>query len=408
MHRVLVVVLSLLLPLPSVAQTVFVAPALSGGSSAAAASATAIPSFVGAAFVSPTALALPASLAFPSIPLLPSAAAAVVPTAVLTTPAAFPVTPAFARPAVAALSAASEENPSDETHGRNVFDGTNSILGEKGAVFVPIVRVERPGGSKALRIVRLWGGPPTEPRPVPGTDGQSGRELLATISRIASQGHKQHEYGDASNYLFSKADNVLVGGVRGVVDAYSGVFVPGTSSEGSDYPEPGDRNGDGHQDRKGMNVEHVFPQSYFDRRLPMRSDLHHLFATFMHPNSERGNLPFGVVTGKPDYSNSAGAKMGGGHFEPPDFTKGRVARAMLYFLARYRDSGVFTRSTTSFWNGQIETLLKWNRQFPPDADELNRNGLIEAFQGNRNPFVDDSGLADRVGAAAFRVSAPGR
>jgi len=30
------------------------------------------------------------------------------------------------------------------------------------------------------------------------------------------------------------------------------------------------------------------------------------------------------------------------------------------------------------------------------------NGLIEQFQGNRNPYVDDYTLADKVGASVFK------
>ncbi|MDD5628471.1 MAG: endonuclease, partial [Elusimicrobia bacterium] len=36
------------------------------------------------------------------------------------------------------------------------------------------------------------------------------------------------------------------------------------------------------------------------------------------------------------------------------------------------------------------------------AYEKRRNDLVEEFQGNRNPFIDDPALADRIGAEAFR------
>jgi deoxyribonuclease-1 len=146
----------------------------------------------------------------------------------------------------------------------------------------------------------------------------------------------------------------------------------------------------------------VFPQSLFKQDLPMRSDLHHLMATFEHPNGMRGNLPFGVVTGAADYHNNAGAKRGNFHFEPPDFTKGRVARAMLYFYVRYKDMPFFDQHAAAFWDPQIATLLDWNRRFPPTVEERTRNDQVEAFQKNRNPFVDDPGLADRIGADALR------
>lgn len=230
---------------------------------------------------------------------------------------------------------------------------------------------------------------------------KTGAALLAELHDISGRNYRVHEYSEASKYLFATADNVTVNGVRGVIDAYSDIFVAGSGDHGDDYPEHGDQNGDGTVDR-GMNVEHVWPQSFFSKKLPMRSDLHHLMATFKNPNSIRSNLPFGEVTGRPEYSNKAGAKMGGGIFEPPSSTKGRVARAMLYFYMRYYDKDIRAGDFgLGFFAKRLDMFLRWNRQHPPDANEIRRNGLVESFQGNRNPFVDDPTLADRIGIDGF-------
>lgn len=285
------------------------------------------------------------------------------------------------------------------------FDGKRTLATDAGAHFQP---VPDPKSSTGVRFVRVQvsGEPVPAPRPVPGTEGLAGRALLDAVSRAARQGQRTREYDEASDYMFSTADNITLGGVRGVMDAYSGVFVAGSSPDGRDYPEPGDRNHDGHVD-EGMNVEHVWPQGHFDKRLPMRADLHHLMATFIHPNGVRGNMPFGVVRGRPTYKNDAGTKASPELFEPADFSKGRVARAMLYFYSRYRDQNIFSDPRgPRWWDQQIATLLDWNRRFPPDAGERRRNDLVERFQGNRNPFVDDPGLADRIGLDSFRPSSP--
>lgn len=284
-----------------------------------------------------------------------------------------------------------------------VFDGSRALQSETGAVFAAV-----PKGQGAVRVHLVERSPLTTPKVVPGTEGLTGRALLEALSVISARGHNAQSYSAASDYMFAKADHVIINGVSGVIDAYSGIFVPGTSKEGGDYPERGDPNGDGYSDSKGMNVEHTWPQSLFNKALPMRSDLHHLMATFMHPNSVRGHMPFGVVTGNADYENKAGAKRGNGVFEPPDAVKGRVARGLLYFFSHYKDSRMFGRTSVVFWNQQVELMMKWNRQFPPDAFEARRNDLVEAFQGNRNPFIDDYLLADRVGADAFRAGNPSR
>ncbi|MDE2290510.1 MAG: endonuclease, partial [Elusimicrobia bacterium] len=248
---------------------------------------------------------------------------------------------------------------------------------------------------------------PVVPRapPLHADPSLSGAALRDALRAQLARGQVTHDYDSAKSFLFSDADNVVHDGVRGVVDAYSGIFIPGTGGNGGRYSERGDQDGDGFPENDGMNVEHLWPQSFFDRHVPMRSDLHHLMATFEHPNGMRGTLPFGEVPpGKVEYHNAFGARMGGGLFEPPDISKGRVARAMLYFFVRYGAEGVLPRGRAdSFWNSRIETLLRWNREFPPSEFERRRNDVVERFQGNRNPFVDDPGLADRIGAAALRA-----
>ena len=368
----------------------------------------------------PSALFAPtlAPAAFLSAPALRAAPAASLPTfaAVAAAPAA------AAAPALVPAAAASAEVPAAAdgpsrkgfpgaraaaadvggfTFGNKLFDGSSDLVTRSGSVFAP-ARVSHPAVRGGVAFVRLQPAPAAPVKAVPDTQGLSGAALLDRVSSIAANGQTKHEYHAASNYLFSTADNHTLNGVAGVADAYSGIFIPGTSADGHDYSEKGDPSHDGWSREQVMNVEHVFPQSLFKKDLPMRSDLHHLMATFEHPNGMRGSLPFGVAKNPLDYHNAAGAKRDGRVFEPPDFTKGRVARAMLYFYARYKGQGFFDRHVAAFWNPQIETLLDWNRRFPPTVEEQRRNDQVQAFQGNRNPFVDDPGLADRIGGAALR------
>lgn len=241
--------------------------------------------------------------------------------------------------------------------------------------------------------------------PAKQDSGVSGKALLESLHNKTGKGLISRDYREAMDFLFSAADNVVVKGVRGVIAAYSGVFVPGTFSDGSQYRETRDQDGDGFVERAGMNVEHLWPQSFFGRGLPMRSDMHHLMATFNHSNSERSNYPFGEVADRDaEYRTNAGAKLGHGIFEPPDAVKGRVARGMLYFYMRYYEKNILPGSMRDmFWNNKIEMFMRWNREHPPDAFELRRNDLVEKWQGNRNPFVDDHTLVDKIGAEGFRV-----
>lgn len=210
------------------------------------------------------------------------------------------------------------------------------------------------------------------------------------------------DYLRAKKYMFSVADNTGCGGRPGVTCAYSQVCVAGSSEHGADYKESGDLNGDGVNDRDGMNAEHVWPQGFFDEAKPMKSDLHHIFPTFITPNNTRGSMPFGEVSDFV-YATSAGSKSDGEAFEPADAVKGDVARAMLYFVTRYHDRQIRDGADyADFWKDRVQLFMKWNLQDPPDADERRRNDLIEAYQGNRNPFVDDPRLVEKVGRQVFQ------
>jgi ribulose kinase len=46
--------------------------------------------------------------------------------------------------------------------------------------------------------------------------------------------------------------------------------------------------------------------------------------------------------------------------------------------------------------GNLDALLAWHIEDPVDDFEMYRNQKIEAFQGNRNPFIDHPEFADKI------------
>ncbi|MET3699723.1 endonuclease I [Bacillus oleivorans] len=137
------------------------------------------------------------------------------------------------------------------------------------------------------------------------------------------------------------------------------------------------------------NCEHVVPQSWFNEQEPMRGDLHHLFTCDPVCNSIRSNFPYYDFAdyNPEDFSIKRVKKTCGmaenGLFEPEN-GKGPAARAMLYFLLRYPD-----QIEPSFREKvDINLLLAWHQEFPPDLYEKHRNQAIYEIQGNRNPFID--------------------
>ncbi|PPA69287.1 endonuclease I family protein [Jeotgalibacillus proteolyticus] len=137
------------------------------------------------------------------------------------------------------------------------------------------------------------------------------------------------------------------------------------------------------------NCEHVVPQSWFGAREPMRGDLHHLFTCEPVCNSIRGNHPYvDFKDYTPEEAQLSKITAGCGKAEnklfEPEYAKGIVARAMLYFLVRYPD-----KLSSGFKNGiDIRLLLRWHKDFPPGVYEKHRNQAIYELQGNRNPFID--------------------
>ena len=98
-------------------------------------------------------------------------------------------------------------------------------------------------------------------------------------------------------------------------------------------------------------------------------------------NSVRLNYPYG------DGSGEYGI-VGDEVFYPGDEWKGDVARIMMYVNLRYGEG--FSSV------GGLELFLEWNREDPVSAFELQRQEVIEAAQGNRNPFIDNPYLATLI------------
>ncbi|PIU19770.1 MAG: hypothetical protein COT18_05785 [Elusimicrobia bacterium CG08_land_8_20_14_0_20_59_10] len=237
----------------------------------------------------------------------------------------------------------------------------------------------------------------------PKASAASGEQLFQQLhERTGIPGQPGgHAYLDAKKYMFSKADNTGCGGKPGVTALYSQVCVPGNTGHGADYRERGDQNGDGAVDSDGMNAEHSWPQGFFNEAYPMKSDLHHMFPTFITVNSRRGCEPFAEVS-HAVYSTGSGSKLGAEGFEPAMAVKGNIARAILYFVVRYHDRNISDNMNyRNFWTNRVRLFLDWNKQDPPDAAEKRRNEMISLYQGNRNPFVDDPSLAEKIGLAVF-------
>ena len=228
-------------------------------------------------------------------------------------------------------------------------------------------------------------------------EGLRGQELLEALHKKSGRGYRQYEYKEAKSMLYDSLYN-FQGKVKTI---YSGLSF---AKSGGRYAEHGDQDHDGYED-DFVNCEHIWPQSKFNKDLPMVSDLHHLYPSLSVPNRMRSSYPFGEVGSSYSYSTISGSRLGGDEFEPADEDKGNVARAMLYFFTRYYNRNIWQKTQRhDFWDSRVSMFLEWNRLDPVDGAESARNDRIAKKQGNRNPFVDYPEFADRIGESVFTHS----
>lgn len=224
-------------------------------------------------------------------------------------------------------------------------------------------------------------------------EGKTGNELRAALHNII----KNHTVVSYSNLLdaYWATDNR---GNGKVWDIYSDnpngnppyLFDLGQDECGS-YKKEGDC----------YNREHLWPQSWFKEKSPMKSDLFHVLPTDGYVNNRRSNYPFGEVRSA-TWTSRNGSKLGncnvsgysGTVFEPIDEYKGDIARAFFYMSTRYygEDSGWTTSGMTNkaeIKDWAMDMLLTWNELDPVSQKEIDRNNVIyEDYQHNRNPFID--------------------
>lgn len=142
-----------------------------------------------------------------------------------------------------------------------------------------------------------------------------------------------------------------------------------------------------------FNCEHVVPQSWFDKKQPMKADLHHLFTCEPNCNSFRSNIPYFDFDPLLEVERQECGRREGDKFEP-EFNHGVVARATLYFLLRYPKK--IGDEARELQEARLGILIDWHKRDPVDRYELHRNAAIFAAQGNRNPLIDFPELVEKI------------
>ncbi len=213
------------------------------------------------------------------------------------------------------------------------------------------------------------------------------RALRDALHALVTDGSRGFGYDAARNLMYGITGDVDVDADNRVTCAYTGVQV---EADGTRSPGTGDAT---------ITTEHSWPRSDGAETFPAEGDLHHLFPAIADANGTRGVHEFGDVDcghggGEPSCVWSEGGSLLGPSvdgrpdvFEVRIGTRGDIARAHFYFATRYE---------LPIPPEEEATLRRWHCADPPSDDERARNGRIAEHQRNRNPFVDQPQLVDRI------------
>lgn len=240
---------------------------------------------------------------------------------------------------------------------------------------------------------------------------KTGQSLIDAV-RTAYQPDATLGYGPARDTLYSKIDN-------------NGLELSGIYTDFTVTLEAGaDPSISAFQNERGLNAEHVYPQSKGARDEPGRSDMHNLHPSKVDVNSARGSCIFGDIedsdtefwfilgtqltqiptTDIDGYSEKDEESC---VFEPRESVKGDIARSVFYFYTIYQNKA--KQADANFFDRQKETLFAWHQLDPVSEKESRRNELIAFYQGNLNPYSVDATLAERAffkADASYEVGNP--
>lgn len=150
--------------------------------------------------------------------------------------------------------------------------------------------------------------------------------------------------------------------------------------------------------KKDKNCEHIWSRTYCEYKEPMISDLHILYLSNSKLNSHRQSYKFDEVYNNYILLDNYGNKINDSInnevnklykkncskkiFEPPNKSKGKISRALGYFILVYPEYKKYLPHIID-----IDTLIKWNINSPVSFNEIYKNEIIRKYQGNINPYI---------------------
>jgi deoxyribonuclease-1 len=128
---------------------------------------------------------------------------------------------------------------------------------------------------------------------------------------------------------------------------------------------------------KGRNCAR-FVSPEFNR---MEADLYNLVPAIGEVNGMRKNYPMGLLAGLPNQFGQCKTKVAQGIIEPREPIRGFIARTYKYMNSNYRGHGIISRKNEKLFDA-------WDKQYAPDAFEVERARRIAKIQGNTNIYIE--------------------
>lgn len=260
-----------------------------------------------------------------------------------------------------------------------------------------------------------------------------GTTLLSKLNKLIQP---SSAYGYSNIWTFNEQYDCYPSNYNGT-DSLTGNAYPttdNTSKRGKMWDMYSDKTWSGSSQRAGSysvvgdvyNREHSMPKSWFggsENNQP-GTDPNHLFNTDGKVNGLRSNFAFGEVSsanktwtngiqgakatpfGLLGYSKTSGMTSVT-VYEPDDAYKGDFARAQMYMATAYYDWNLtqdtnggycftYSNNVSTMKTYYINLLTKWSNQDPVSQKEIDRNNAVYSKQGNRNPFIDHPGWANKI------------
>lgn len=291
-----------------------------------------------------------------------------------------------------------------------LFSGWNTNATGTGTTYAPGAAFTM--GSANVTLYAKWtasssGGTFTENLSLPvavrdyyrSAYGLSGSALKTALKNIVTSTHTIKTY--TGLWTMYQSTDVAPNGK--VWDMYSSTSSDGTSAAYWFTFVVDQDTGSGSVEGEYYNREHTWPNSTFGgtANAAAYADGHSLTPTDKIVNNRRSNYSYGEV-GTATWTSLNGSKLGsartglgytGTVFEPISFYKGDHARMHFYQALRYYGDSKFLSCAWAASGAKLlpwydAMLRSWASADPVSAKEIARNNAVQAWQGNRNPFID--------------------